>query len=375
MLIEIGKNICKLRHERGLTQEQLAEIFGVSITAVSKWENSSSHPDITLLPKIAEYFDISVDVLLGYDMNKVSASIDERLKTAFNLFYSEMQRQEGLSIASELFSKYPGNIAIRTEYAMMKIASVCNMNHQNEKRKKTFADVKELLSSVNTASLTRAEHDNLLYVWYHYYLFTEEYGEVEKILEKLKPCKRGRNFDHCELSFYLKNKDNEKAEKLYQERIWRGLQSALTDGAYQLYHINTEQREKVIMYNDLQIELIHVVTKGMPSPLDDNLSGLYETNAFMYACLGDAEKSLSFFEKGVNAAIRLRTQAETEAGNTIPYFSLLDKDINIKDTRLRSGKYTPFKWALSSNERDEYSLIKDTAKFKELYQKIEEYGL
>ena len=55
MSIEIGKNIKTLRHDRGLTQEQLADVFAVSVTAVSKWESAASHPDITLLPRIAAY--------------------------------------------------------------------------------------------------------------------------------------------------------------------------------------------------------------------------------------------------------------------------------------------------------------------------------
>jgi len=372
MLIEIGKNINELRRERGLTQEQLAEIFGVSTTAVSKWENSSSHPDITLLPKIAEYFDISVDALLGYDMSKTNESIDERMVKATNLFYKDLQKQEGLSIVSELFSKYPNNIGIRTEYALMKMGSVANMSNQNERRKKTLLDVKELLSTVNTASLTRAQHDNLLYVWYHYYSMTREYEEVRKILEKLRPCRRGRNFVDFELGFYLNNNENEKADELFQERIWYGLQNMLTHGAYRLYHTNTEQREKVVMYNNLQIALIDVVTNGAPSPLDDKLATLYESNAFMYACLGDVENSLQFFEKAVNTAIRSRTQTEILGRNTIPYFISLDKDKSIQP---RGEKYKPFIQALLSDERNEYALIKDTDKFKALYQKIEEYGL
>ena len=54
-----------LRKDRGLTQENLAEIFGVSPQAVSRWENETSYPDITQLPHIAAFFETSVDELLG----------------------------------------------------------------------------------------------------------------------------------------------------------------------------------------------------------------------------------------------------------------------------------------------------------------------
>lgn len=61
----LGKRIARLRKEKGLTQEQLAEKVGVSAQAVSKWENDVSCPDITLLPLLADLFDVSVDELLG----------------------------------------------------------------------------------------------------------------------------------------------------------------------------------------------------------------------------------------------------------------------------------------------------------------------
>ena len=54
-----------LRKDKQLTQEQIAEIFGVSPQAISRWENAASYPDITLLPNIASYFETTVDDLLG----------------------------------------------------------------------------------------------------------------------------------------------------------------------------------------------------------------------------------------------------------------------------------------------------------------------
>ncbi len=58
--MELGKKIKQLRFKASLTQEQLAESVGVSAQAVSKWENSVAMPDITLLPKLAEIFGVSI---------------------------------------------------------------------------------------------------------------------------------------------------------------------------------------------------------------------------------------------------------------------------------------------------------------------------
>ena len=61
---QIGRQIAENRRAKGLTQEQLAEEFGVSPQAVSKWENGASCPDILILPQLADFFDITVDELL-----------------------------------------------------------------------------------------------------------------------------------------------------------------------------------------------------------------------------------------------------------------------------------------------------------------------
>ena len=61
----LGKRIVANRKRLGLTQDQLAEKLGVTPQAVSKWENDQSCPDITVLPLLADIFEITVDALLG----------------------------------------------------------------------------------------------------------------------------------------------------------------------------------------------------------------------------------------------------------------------------------------------------------------------
>lgn len=53
------------RRQEGLTQEQLAEAMGVSVAAVSKWEQGQSLPEIPMLMELADFFDLSVDALLA----------------------------------------------------------------------------------------------------------------------------------------------------------------------------------------------------------------------------------------------------------------------------------------------------------------------
>ena len=70
---QLARNISIYRKEKRLTQEELAQILGVSFQAISKWENAQTMPDISLLPLLSKTLEVSIDKLLGY------ASQDRRI--------------------------------------------------------------------------------------------------------------------------------------------------------------------------------------------------------------------------------------------------------------------------------------------------------
>ena len=80
MLICLGENIRSLRIANGITQEQFGYELGVSAQAVSRWENGATYPDITMLPMIADFFDVSVDELMGRGRELGSAERDAFFK-------------------------------------------------------------------------------------------------------------------------------------------------------------------------------------------------------------------------------------------------------------------------------------------------------
>ncbi|WP_407309445.1 methyltransferase domain-containing protein [Desulfosporosinus sp. SB140] len=66
MNAKLAKNICRYRKEKGFTQEELAKKLGITFQAVSKWETAQTLPDISLLPKLSQELEISLDKLFGY---------------------------------------------------------------------------------------------------------------------------------------------------------------------------------------------------------------------------------------------------------------------------------------------------------------------
>ena len=74
--VKIGGFLRKLRGEKGLTQEQLAEQLAVSNRSVSRWENGVNMPDFDLLMQIARYYDVSVGEIL--DGERSGKTIDSK---------------------------------------------------------------------------------------------------------------------------------------------------------------------------------------------------------------------------------------------------------------------------------------------------------
>ena len=77
--MEMGKEIRRLRNERGLTQEALAAEFNVTAQTVSKWECGTSVPDVQLLPEIAIFFGVSIDQLFAMAPEQQMKRIENRI--------------------------------------------------------------------------------------------------------------------------------------------------------------------------------------------------------------------------------------------------------------------------------------------------------
>lgn len=121
MSITIGQSIKKYRKENDLTQEQLAEIFGVTAQTISRWELGTAYPDITMLPVLANFFGISTDTLLGVDISRKNDEIKAALE------YNSTLHREGRHVESEAFIReklklYPDNaeLTYQLAYALAK---------------------------------------------------------------------------------------------------------------------------------------------------------------------------------------------------------------------------------------------------------------
>ena len=113
MELNISGAIRRLRQERNVTQEELANAVGVTAQAVSKWERNEGYPDITLLPEIAGFFGVDLDAVCGLDEQRDQSAICRiRSETMYAQSYDE-----GVRIAREGLAKYPHSYRMKENLA------------------------------------------------------------------------------------------------------------------------------------------------------------------------------------------------------------------------------------------------------------------
>jgi len=112
--MNIGEIIKKLRKQKDMTQEQLAEYLNISPQAVSRWEINSTLPDITLLPAIANIFGVSADVLLSIDVTAKEKQIQDIIDRVYK-YRSEGDYEKAVEILRGGLKEYPNSYKIMGE--------------------------------------------------------------------------------------------------------------------------------------------------------------------------------------------------------------------------------------------------------------------
>lgn len=98
---DIGRFIATCRKDKGMTQEQLSEILGVSSKSISRWENGKTMPDITLYEPLCNALGIQISELLNGKRLDDSEKISCGEKLAFNVLATKSQL-ETLAIFTEV---------------------------------------------------------------------------------------------------------------------------------------------------------------------------------------------------------------------------------------------------------------------------------
>ena len=107
-LNHLGNNIAKFRKSSDVTQEQLAEQLGVSVSAVSQWETGKTMPDISAIPVLCHVFIVTADELLGIDREKEEAEI-KRINAEANLLLDRAHKAKAEKMLLDAHKRFPNS--------------------------------------------------------------------------------------------------------------------------------------------------------------------------------------------------------------------------------------------------------------------------
>ncbi len=141
-MTDISQTIKRLRKEAGLSQENLAELLGITPAAVSKWENGVTMPDISQIVPLTTIFHVTADELLGIDSRDEKVEITQILTSIYKL-EDVYPPEEGIEIVNayrDALRKYPKNISLLSEALAFSVGLLCNYRTVPEKDVKPLMD-------------------------------------------------------------------------------------------------------------------------------------------------------------------------------------------------------------------------------------------
>lgn len=216
MKLTLAENIRSFRKQRSLTQEQLAEILGVTTGAVYKWESGLSVPELNLIVEMADFFDVSVDNLLGYKMkdNRLEATLDRISQLC------RTRDPEALTEAEKAVKKYPNSFELVHACAEVYLAYGAGSHDKKELRRALeLLEQSRLLLVQNTEP--RISEATICGEMASAYIFS---GEAEKGIELLKEHNAGGIYnDAIGLSLILYLNRPKEAEPFLTDALLSGV--------------------------------------------------------------------------------------------------------------------------------------------------------
>lgn len=290
----------KKRQQLHLTQEEVANFVGVTRAAVSKWEKGLSYPDITLLPKLATYFNLSIDTLLGFEPQMTKENID-KLYAEFALRLGseafEHVEEDMNKTVKEYFSCYP---------LLLRIVQLYINYYRNAKEPmnalSTALQIVDHIKSMSTEIVIQNEA-NILEAYINLLQ-----GNAEQVLELLgtEPSIE-QGSDQLIATAHAMQGNVDMAKEVLQVSMYQQLLRIISNGTELLIHEtdNEEYFDETITKIESIIKLYRVEQLQINSVLV-----FYIKAAVGYMMMQQQEKALQMIENYVQACKKLKFPLE-----------------------------------------------------------------
>ena len=251
MNITLDKNLQEFRRKKGNTQEDLAEFLSISSQAVSKWERAESLPDIALLPKIAAFYDVTVDDLLGVGEIRKRERIN-RYQAESRKLQNVGKMPEAAALWREALKEFPNDHTVIAELAHA-------LFYQNSSDKERFKEVIELEERILRESTNQELRDVAVQVLCYSY---NSLGDYEKAKEYAETASGIQFSKEILLSNILKDDESE----IFNKELITVLADYIGLCTYHLNSIPWEKR------HEFYLKILELI-------FDDGFYGFYSTCA------------------------------------------------------------------------------------------------
>lgn len=288
--INIAKVLINKRKEKGVTQDELASYIGVSKASVSKWETEQSYPDVTFLPLLAAYFNISVDELLDYKPQMTKEDIQKlyrRLSADFASKPFDTVMEECRSKIKKYYSCFP----LLVQMGTLMINHI-ELIKDGAKSASILDEAKELFIRVKEESDDVSLIKKALYLEA---LCNLASGKPDKVLELLEDSVEAAMPPECLLaSAYQMTGSIKEAESVLQAGIYQNLVVLFNFfPAYLMLSVNNQDKFEEVLKRAFEVSN----TFDMKNLHPGVLAGFYIASAQGYMMQGKNEKAIYILQQ------------------------------------------------------------------------------
>lgn len=352
----MGEIISQKRKEAGLTQAELAKYVGVSKPAVSKWESGHTLPDITLLPVLASFFDISIDELMGYQPQMTEKNIDK--------LYKNLVDKLSKTPADEVFTecrKYINKYYFCWNLILKMSALMCTHYQLSSEPQNVLQEV-----IAHTERLCKQCDDKTIFKGAKYIqtCCLAQLGEFEKAEESaeslIEPVINIPVFLSVIYYEQGKKKDAEQIILSYIEQNLQLIFSAIPNCC--MYSENSDVEYRIQKFQEL-LRLFDA-EKNYP----ENLLYFYYTSAIAYCNLKKSEKALEYFRKSIILIEKIKNNTQIHHGF---FKNAFHKNIKTEFDENRFNLKMILENAIVFlSKSDTFNFLKDNQEFKNILEKL-----
>lgn len=360
--LNIAATIAKKRKEKKITQEELANYMGVSKASVSKWETGQSYPDVTFLPQLATYFNISIDTLMGYSPQMTKEDI-AKLYFKLSKDFTQKPFEDVIAECDNIIKKYYACFPLLTQMVTLLIN-----HHMLSPDKKRQAEILE--QSVSLCEHITAESDDIrilnqimhAQVTCHQFLQQPE-KSLALLGEAVYPM-----IPNTEMmaSAYFQLGNTKKADEATQAAMYQHLLAFV--GATPMYmslHSNDLER----METALQRAIIVSDTFQLDNLHPNTTANLYHSAAYIYCTLQKKEEAivmLTRYEKVCTHFFPYKLREDDFFDNIASWFAEFDLGPNAP----RDDKFIKESFVNGIVENPVFDILKDDIRFKNIVKNL-----